>query len=113
MSDPSNWDKKTVVRHMTEGVGTTGLVSAMVFLNKGSGPVEQMARDLVAAAAQATGADEARQSLSRIRQVSRAFAVKVEPKVLEEIARSDVVKNILPSQVDDVLPQPANRRAVS
>lgn len=112
MNDAGNWDKEAVVQALDDQTEAGGLISAQVFLGRGDSSVAEVAHDLVAAAAGAVGADLQRQTVGRVRNVARAFAVKAESKVLAQLAKSPDVLSILPAQVDDIYPRPVDGRTV-
>jgi len=80
---------------------------AHIFLDVPEDEVDATARRLFGEAVAAVGEPAAVGRLGQIHPLARSFAIEADPRVLAEIGRSAAVRDVLPSEIDDILPRPS------
>ncbi|MGO7837219.1 hypothetical protein [Rhizobium johnstonii] len=103
MAQSTNWEKADVLKQVEQsGTAEPGL---QVFLDADvpRSEMDALAREIVEAAG---GAGAPGASIGPISRIAKSFAVHGDVSVLRRIAEDSRVRAILPTAVDDVLPEP-------
>ena len=105
------WTTEKVLETLRRQAPPGQSASAQVFLHENVAAEEVMgkAQQIVGqATGQATGTARSAE-IGKVHRMAKSFSVTAVPDVIAEIAKSDDVKAILPSKIDDIYPKPVEK----
>jgi hypothetical protein len=104
--DPPDWSKGAVVRRLQADTPSGRPASAQFFLDVPEEEVGAAARRLFDDAVANSGSMPVAPKLGKVRTLARSFSVEGDPQFLAELAKAAEVRDVLPSQIDDIYPKP-------
>ncbi|PZQ60319.1 MAG: hypothetical protein DI570_14105 [Phenylobacterium zucineum] len=103
--DRTDLSKAAVLGRLQAETPPGKTVSANLFLDVPEDEMEAAASRLLECAI-ADSPEDAAPTLGKVHKLARSISLRATPDVLAKLAGTDIVREILPSEVDDILPQP-------
>ncbi|MDA4845256.1 hypothetical protein [Hoeflea poritis] len=108
----SKWKKAAVVESLRKQARPNRPPTAQIFLEEnidlGSSSLEGFIRHFVEHASIKSKGTSVGPEIGKLHHMARSFSVTADPEFFAEIAKSPLVKSILPTKVDDIFPKPRN-----
>ena len=102
-----NWSTKKVLKQLRDNADPGTPVSVQIFLNESIPSAELKTHvSRIVADAQESVHTGAPAKIGKVHGIAKSFGLKASPEIIEAIALSPSVKNILPSEIDNIYPKP-------
>lgn len=111
LSSSPEWTKEHVLRKLINSSENSDAVIAQIFLDDtiSMENVENAVRQIIDTAYAQIGNVPQPIDLLKIHKQAKSFNIKGSIELLSKIANSELVKEILPAEIDDIYPKPVRK----
>lgn len=108
-----DWSPAAVNALLRKQAAGSSRASANVFFTDSvaADKLSEVAKEAIGTAAAHMG-KPASVEIGRVHRLAKSVSVKGDPDIIAELWKSDNVKTILPSEIDDILPKPVKKKIV-